>query len=131
MSDPYATPTELAARLSTAYPVPDDAEMLLVKASELIDYATLGRSQDLIDREAEFADHDRWEVRRALLADATCDQVEYWLEVGEEHDVVGLAPGSSLQGGRVQVQKMPGALGQRARRTLLRAGLLYYGTGVK
>lgn len=124
MTDTYATIPDLTARLSSAYAVPADAATLLAKASELIDYVAFGRAQTLY----ESTDPAKAN-RQRLLADATCDQVEYWLEVGEEHDVVGLPAGSSLQGGRVQVQKMPGALGQRARRTLLRAGLLYAGTG--
>jgi len=125
MTDTYATVPELTARLSSTYAVPTDAEILLAKASEVIDYETLGAAQTLYDADPPVPS------RLALLSQATCDQVEYWLEVGEEHDVVGLQPGSSLQGGRVQVQKMPGALGQRARRTLLRAGLLYWGTGIR
>ncbi len=131
MSDTYATVPELTARLSPSYTVPAEAVLLLAKASELIDYVTLGRAQRFVDSEGEWTGtaHDRWAARRALLSDATCDQIEYWLEVGEEHDVLGLPAGSSLQGGRVQVQRMPGALGPRTRRQLLRAGLLYYGVG--
>lgn len=66
-------------------------------------------------------------VTKTLITQAACDQVEYWLEVGEEHDVAGLR--GSLMGGRVQVSRLPGYLGQRALRTLLRAGLYWSGTG--
>lgn len=62
---------------------------------------------------------------KTLITNATCDQVEYWFETGEEHDVLGLR--GALQGGRVQLNQIPGTLGQRARRTLTRAGLLWSG----
>jgi hypothetical protein len=121
--DSYATPAELTARLSPAYTAPSgqDALIYLQKASELINYATLGRAQIL------FTEDDPDEDILEVLSTATCDQVEFWLEAGEEHDVVGLPKGSSLQGGRVQVQRMPGYLGQRARRTLIQAGLTWAG----
>jgi len=131
----YATTTDLAARLSASYDVPSNADQLLTKASELIEYATLGRSQLVWDGVYPFdmnlTDRTRWLARNAIqktmITNATCDQVEYWLEVGEEHDVVGLPAGASLQGGRVQVNKLPGYLGQRALRSLLSAGIYWSG----
>lgn len=117
MTTQFATTLELTARLSSAYTVPADSDKLLGKASELIDEITLGRAQEYWDT----ADVDL----RAELSKATCDQVEFWLEVGEEHDVLGLS--GQLAGGRVQVQRVPGQLGQRARRTLLKAGILWAG----
>jgi hypothetical protein len=117
MSDTYASVDDLTARLSGTYTVPPDAVTLLAKASELINYVTRGQAQSVWD--------DVEDSRSVDLGRATCDQVEYWLEVGEEHDVLGLR--GSLQGGRVQIQKLPPALGPRARRTLLDAGLLYAG----
>lgn len=119
MTSTYATEAELTARLSSAYATPADAAGLLVKASELIDYSTLGRA------EAVFTGSDA--DAKALLSDATCDQVEYWLEVGEEKDVVGLR--GSLLSGRLQIGKLPPTLGPRAARTLRRAGLLWAGVG--
>lgn len=131
----YATTEELAARLSDAYDVPSNATQLLTKASELIDYATLGRAQLAWDGVNPYTENQTdsaaWLVRNAKqkvgITNATCDQVEYWLEVGEEHDVAGLAPGASLLGGRVQVNKLPGYLGQRALRSLLAAGIYWSG----
>lgn len=120
MTDQFATSVQLTARLSSAYTAPVNADQLLAKASELIDLETRGSAQEAYDGD----DVDL----KDLLANATCDQVEYWLEVGEEHDVLGLS--GSLQGGRVQVQNLPGDLGPRARRTLLRAGLLWAGAGM-
>lgn len=119
MTSTYATTPDLTARLSAAYTVPADADQLLLKASELIDFATMGAAEELwVGTDVE---------RKALLTNATCDQVEFWLEVGEEHDVLGLRGG--LQGGRVQVQRVPGTLGPRPLRTLLRAGLYWGGAG--
>lgn len=117
MSDQYASTAQLTARLSSAYTVPADSDKLLAKASELIDYATRGSASDAFGG----SDVDL----QSLLSDATCDQVEYWLEVGEESDVTGLQ--GSLMSGRVQIQKLPPILAPRARRTLLRAGLLWAG----
>lgn len=118
MTDTYATIPDLTARLSAVYTVPANADQLLLKASELIDFATQGKAQlawygDDVDL-------------KALLTQATCDQVEFWLEVGEEHDVTGLS--GMMLAGRVQIQKLPGYLGQRPLRTLLRAGLYWAGT---
>lgn len=125
MTDVFATTTQLAARISSSYTVPPDevATKLLASASELIDYVTMGRAQVAFDTV---------DIPQALLdalSNAACDQVEFWLEAGEEHDVLGLPKGSSLQGGRVQVQRMPGQLGQRAKRTLIQAGIMWAGVG--
>jgi len=135
MTTTYADTSALTARLSMPYDVPSNATQLLTKASELIDYATMGRAQliwdgvypfgmNLVERTAWLA---RNTMQKTAITNATCDQVEYWLEVGEEHDVVGLPAGASLQGGRVQVNKLPGYLGQRALRTLLAAGVYWSG----
>lgn len=121
MTSTFATEAQLTARLSSAYTLPADHAILRLKASELIDFVTFGQAQIAYDG----SDADL----KQLLADATCDQVEYWLEVGEEHDVAGLS--GSLIGGRVQVQKLPPQLGQRALRTLLRAGLYWAGAGIQ
>jgi hypothetical protein len=123
MTDTYASTDQLADRLSPGYTMPsdDDALKLLTKASELVDYATLGRAQ------RAFSDTTTPAEVIEALSTAVCDQVEFWLEVGEEHDVLGLPKNSSLQGGRVQVQRMPGYLGRRAQRTLSQSGLLWAG----
>jgi len=121
MTDTFAAVDDLAARLSSAYSVPDDAAVLLVKASELVDFATMGRAQ------AEW-DDDPESAASLAVTQAVCDQVEFWLEVGEETDVAGLT--GSLQGGRVQISRLPSYLGRRAMRTLLAAGLYWAGGGV-
>ena len=129
MVDTFASPLDLSYRLSSGYTLPTDAEadILLAKASELIDYFTFGRAQVAWTEAGEPGSGEDPDPIRVSLAMATCDQVEFWLEAGEEHDVLGLPKGSSLQGGRVQVQRMPGQLGQRAKRTLIQSGLLWAG----
>lgn len=113
----YATYSELVARLSKTYQdvvfPEDDSAVVLQKASEVIDEATLYRAQPAYDT-------DDAGVLLAL-SQAVCDQVEFWLEVGEEHDVTGLR--GSLVSGRVQVHPVAGTLAPRAKRTLMQAGL--------
>lgn len=119
MSDDYATIPQLTARLSSAYTVPADAATLITKASEVIDYVTFGRAQRTWDGEDVDA--------KTFVTNATCDQVEHWLEVGEETDVVGLT--GSLNSGRLNIGTLPPVLGRRAARTLRRGGLLWAGVG--
>ncbi len=123
----YATFIELQARVSATYEsnpeiaVEADAMKLLRKASEVIDRETLGRAYGAwLMEEAEPI-----KPLRAVLSTATCDQVEFWLEVGEEHDVSGLK--GSMVAGRVQVHPVSPVLAPRARRTLSNAGLLWLG----
>lgn len=195
MTSTFCSDADLTARLSTSYSAPADSLALRVKASELVDYATMGRAQaawdtgddavtgaastdlitavaahELIENQAvrfvalvggagltlntvyyviaegltltEFrvsatlggdqvnftTDITSATVRtetKVLITNATCDQVEYWLETGEEHDVLGLH--GSLQAGRVQINRLPPLLGRRAKRQLVTAGLYYAG----
>jgi hypothetical protein len=116
----YADYEDLTAYLADSpytLPAADEAARLLERASALIQYATFGRASDPTS------------AQETALVQANCEQVEFWLEVGEEHDVAGLR--GSLQGGRVQIQKLPGALGQRAIRTLIGAGLLWQAAAVR
>lgn len=121
----YADADDLAARLSARYSVPDNAEQLLAKASELIDEATLGRAFLAWD----FEEDETLTPMRDVLLQAACDQVEFWLEVGEEHDVAGLR--GSLVAGRLQVHPVPYLLGARAKRTLFNGGLLWAGVAAR
>ncbi len=119
----YATEDELEARLSAQYAMPANPEQLIEKASELIDEATLNRSQMAWD-DTESDDSDDDDVRQAL-SDAVCDQIEFWIEVSESHDVAGLT--GSLVAGRVQIHPVAHVLSNRARRTLRNAGLFWLG----
>lgn len=117
----YATTADLTARLSSTYTVPADSDALLARASELIDEHTLNRAQVAYDSEELEVDTPL----RDALRDATCDQVEFWLEVGPEHDVAGLK--GSLVAGRLQVHPVANTLAPRAKRALLRVGLYWAG----
>lgn len=117
----YATVEDLEARLSSKYTMPANAEQLLAKASELIYEATLGRAQAAFDA----SDDDAADA----LAMATCDQVEFWVEVSETHDVAGLR--GSLVAGRLQIHPVSNLLAVRARRTLRNAGLIWHGVAVR
>jgi hypothetical protein len=124
MTSTYATTPDLTDRLSAAYAVPANSDQLLTKASELIDFATQGRAEWVFTH-AAYADGTSTAVAVAALLLATCDQVEFWLETGEEHDVLGLD--GSLMGGRLQVQRMPGYIGPRPKRGLMQVGLYWAG----
>lgn len=104
----------------SSYTKPADIDRLLDRASELIDFMTRGRAETLyVTGTAK---------QKQALIDATVDQVEFWQEVGEAHDVLGLK--GTLIAGRVQVQHLPGELGQRTQRQLLYGGILYSGAGI-
>lgn len=126
----YATVAELRAGLTGEYAAsPEiaddgDAQLLIDRASEVIDEVTMLRAGVAYDSETDL---DVTPYRDALR-DATIRQVEFWLEVGPEHDVSGLH--GSLVAGRVQVHPVPGVLGQRAKRTLINAGLYWSGAAV-
>lgn len=107
----YATVEELQAYLRASQP-PTDAERLLERASELIDYATLYRAAAATERHAE-------DLKRAV-----CAQVEFWLEAGEAVDV--LAPQGNVHIGSL-IHQAPGRLAPRAMQALLPTGLLARG----
>lgn len=113
----YATKADLAAftgLLETELPA--DSDRLLQRASELVDVATMGRIDPSVTEQAEAAKN------------ATCAQVEYWLQVGEEMDIFGLKDGIAI--GSFRTDSLPQALAPRARRYLFLAGLLYRGVGM-
>jgi len=128
----YATPDQLASWLGATYTAPEEEEAtrMLGRASQLIDTATRGRAQQAYDGRLSqghlipahpvtpWTQDDYQEA----LADAACAQVEFWLEFGEEHDIVGLT--GFANAGRLQIGKLPGRLGARARDRLVEAGLL-------
>lgn len=102
----------------------EDADFLLLRASELIDEYTLNFApQAYADEEG-----DTETPQRDALKQAACEQVEFWLEVGPEHDVAGLR--GSLVAGRLQVHPVAKTLGPVPHRTLRNAGLIWAGTAV-
>lgn len=107
----YATTTQLATWLGIdEEDLAADADRLLERASELIDEEVV----------APYDDEDT-DVLEAL-ADATCAQVEFWNEVGEEHDTTGQRGSISVEG--LSIARLPGTLAPRARRALARENLL-------
>lgn len=112
----YATPADLAGYLRSGT-APSDAARLLARASELIDEAVMPNQIDLDNTE-----------HVAAASKATCLQVEWWLEEGEQRDTHG--PVSQLTASKTQEvmgRSAPTYLAPRARRVLLLAGLLYRG----
>jgi hypothetical protein len=116
----YATSDELQAYLGGSA-LPSDANRLLERASDLIDYATYGKI-NISDTE-----------QLAVAKKATCAQVEYWISVGENIDISGYEF-ESISIGTFQMTKPDNvggsnqqALAPRTRRILFLAGMLYRG----
>jgi hypothetical protein len=81
----YATSAELSAFLPAGTTV-TDADRVLARASERIDGTVM--APFTVDTLTGLpSDPDI----AAAMRDATCAQVEQWLEVGEENDIDGLA----------------------------------------
>lgn len=116
----YASEAELTAWLPAGTSV-DDAARLLARASTRIDGVVTAPFD--VDPNTDLpTDTDV----AAALRDATCAQVEQWLEVGEENDIDGLA------GTEVSVQGYSGKrapkVAPRAFDILQQAGLLTIST---
>jgi len=124
----YATESDWDER-GSSYTKPTDIDRLLDRASELIDFVTRGRAELIYTSAADLFDTASAVARaQKALLDATVDQVEFWQETGEAHDVLGLR--GTLIAGRVQVQHLPGQLGQRTQQNLMYGGILFSGVGV-
>lgn len=117
MTAAYATVDELGARLP-AGTLPDEADRLLVRASELIDDKV--RAPFTVDTVTSLPTDD---TVAGVLRDAVCAQVEFWVEVGEEHDVAGLG-NRQASVGQLSMAALPPELAPRAYRLLHTAGLL-------
>jgi hypothetical protein len=124
----YATSEQLGNYLSddqeTPATVPADAARLLVRASELINDHIAAAVYDVDDDEQPT---DAKIV--TALVNATCAQVEHWLEGDEEDDVLGPTQGAAIGGmqqqyGAGENRVTPMYLAPRAARHLRRAGLL-------
>ena len=126
----YATLDELRDRISDTYAareeITDDgkATALLERASELMDHVTLGRAQVAYDSEETAGE----QPYRETLSRATCDQVEFWMEAGPEHDIAGLT--GSVVSGRLQIHPIAARLSVRAKQTLQNGGLFWTGVAV-
>lgn len=116
---PYATPAQLETYLPPNLTMPEDAQRLLERASDRVDdFVLAGFGLDPITQ------LPRDEKVAWALADATCAQVEFWLEVGEEHDVDGIRGDISVPG---VAYPSPPTLAPRARSVLTRASLMNVG----
>lgn len=115
MSDTaYATAAEYETWSGQSAPA--DVERLLVRASELID-ATV-TTPFVVDSDTGLPD-DADEAE--ALREAACAQVRFWTEVGEEHDIDGLA-GTAVAIGHVSGVRPPLVAPQALR--ILRKALL-------
>ena len=99
---------------------PSSIERLLTRASELLD-ATVTASF-VVDSDTGLPTDP---LDAAALRDASCAQVRFWVETGEEHDIDGLA-GTPIQVGGVggvSTVRSP-VLAPQARRILKKAMLI-------
>ena len=134
----YATAAQLTAYLSSsAAPIAGpEADRLLMRASEVLDEVTRDQARlawhGLLFQIRYSGYVDPWAIPphstgdyKAALSAATCAQVEFWLEVGEEHYIGGLESGPQATiAGKLQISKLPLRLAVRARRALNSVDLL-------
>lgn len=111
----HATPEDLTDWLPESTPTVEDAERLLLRASELVD--SVVRAAYSVGPTGAPTDV----TVTVALRDATCAVVEAWLEVGEENDVDGLA-GSQIAVTGYSGPRAP-SVPPRAARILTTAGL--------
>lgn len=98
-------------------PEGEAADRILARASERINCASSGAYE--VDELTELPET----VVLVALEQATCAQVEQWLEVGEENDISGY-PGDTYMSAGVSVNRQPSKLAPRAAMILSRLGLL-------
>lgn len=111
--------------------LPDDADRLLDRASEMVRYAI---TKPAFDEAGDPLDELDAEEKQAIT-DATCAQGEYLIEVGEHRDLGDDV--QSFQLGDLQITYGAGpnreagrALAPRARRVLSTAGLIGRGVAI-
>lgn len=115
----YATTADLATYLGvTVGSLPSNANILLERATDIIDYATMGRL-DVTDT-----------TQANVAKKATCQQAEYYITIGTDYDISGrdyeqLSIGS--WSANFRDDSSTPTIAPRARRTLFLAGYLYRG----
>ena len=112
----HATTEELASWLGDV-PVAGAAR-ILARASELVE------DKVLAGYETDELGYAAVPSVAASLRDATCAQVEQWIEVGEELDISGFPSSGGFMLGRLQLTDLPSTLAPRAARLLRAEGLL-------
>ena len=121
----YATEEQLAKYLGKdVEDLPDDAERLLDRASEMIDYYTLNK----IDTDKE--------LHEQAAKKATVAQVEWWIELGDELGLTAVFNQISIgyfsaQTGGGQQESQISKLAPRAKQELFKAGLLNRGVSLR
>lgn len=97
----------------------DDVNRVLTRASEVVaEAATTGYYVD-----TEGKPVNSWDIE--ALRDATCAQVEQWLEVGEENDIAGYRRDTTMATQGLNVSSLPSIVAPRAKRILRAAGLAW------
>src|SRR4051794_40827609 len=91
---------------------------ILQRASELVD--SYVRVPFALDSETNLPSD---ETIAQVMSDAACAQVEFWLEVGEDHAVSGLA-NRQVSIMSLNLSALPPELGPRCERILSTAGML-------
>jgi len=120
--DMYADAADVAEYMSVEVAaLPADINRLLARASELVDYLTFSNLDVTLD------------AHETAARLATCAQVEFWIQVGENTDVgreirsYTKSKVSIVFGGHPWTEK---SISPRTRRYLFDAGLLYRGVTV-
>lgn len=118
----YATASDVAEFLyndeAATDKLPDDIDRQISRAEELIDEIMLN------NYESDNTDHQE------AAKKATCAQIEYWLAVDEEIDIVDYAGNMEIGNLSMNMDSI-GKIAPRAKRVLFNAGLLYAGVDVK
>ena len=122
---PYATTSELADYLGIdEADLPGDADRLLERASELIDYYVLPNSIDTTETYQEEA------ARKATMA-----QYEYWSELGDELGITSRVESISISKFSVSSSGDEGPslteLAPRAKQALIKVGLFSRGVDMR
>lgn len=115
MTTAYATTADLIEWMPSGLVDGLDAPRVLLRASQRIDEnvrVPFGVDDDGVPTDADIA---------AVLRDATCAQVEFWVETSEEHDIDGLANTTFTVTGFSG--RRPDIIGSRALGILTQAGL--------
>jgi hypothetical protein len=114
MDIPFVTSNEVQTWVGNLITLPQDIDRLILRASELIRRKTYHRTDET----------DRVED----VKNATCAQVEYWLQIDEASDITG--PLGPMKIKDFSFNSWFTVLAPRARDLLLDAGLLYKGVDI-
>jgi hypothetical protein len=113
MNYPFATIDDLINYLGLpdASSLPSDIDRIIKRASELI-YRKTRHLTDTSDKESE-------------ITQATCAQIEYWLQIDETSDITG--PLGPMKIEDFSFNSKFGKLGPRCKEILIDTGLMYKG----